>query len=230
MGGVLRRIPHLRRTPPHFRRTADGDLRLNQSSARKIVDRGGFFDPEDRRNLPHLRSLGPKIEEPLPHLQSSIFGPGDRRTSPIFDLRPRRMGRRSGGEGGGGTSSKMGGILPRWGGFFDFQGPKNGEPLHLPLCRPEERGTSPIFHFLGPKNEEPSRHLFLLPTPPFDQRPTAHPSYLRYGSLDRSSTLEIGPQIVIGPLSIPQVNRLSTQYQSLVKLRFVSPHSRTRLA
>ena len=68
--------------------------------------------------------------------------------SPIFDIRPRRMDRRSDGRQRGGCDFfENGGVLRRWG-FFDLPNTENEEPL--------------ISHILGRRNEEPSSifHLF----------------------------------------------------------------------
>ena len=61
-----------------------------------------------------------------PHLQSSIFGPASRIALSFFDLRLRRILRRSDGREGYTTSSKMKG--PSKIELFDLPAPKNGEP------------------------------------------------------------------------------------------------------
>ena len=115
------------------------------------------------------------------YLQSSIFGAEDRRTPLIFDLRPRRMGRRSDERRGGGTSSSEERRTP-----------------HLPPSRPKNE-EPPIFHLLGRKNGRRTPSLvLLLPPTPGHQLPSA---ILRSGSSDRSSPLKIGPKIEIGSYS-----------------------------
>ena len=147
---------HLRRTPPSTKNPSTSSKDPSTSSKNPFIFEG---PPSHLRRTPHhFRSSEPKIEEPpildlrsrrtknTSHLQSSIFGPENRRTFSIFDFLPRRMCRRSAGRRGGcdffedGGSSKMGG-------FFDFPAPETKNP--------------PIFHFLGPENEEPSHLLFI---------------------------------------------------------------------
>ena len=129
-----------------------------------------------------------RIEEPpISHLPSSIFGPEEGRTphlrssapeneEPIYDLRARRMDRKSDGRrgGGGATSSKMGRDLRRWGGssIFRVRRTKNPPSSIFGSGRTKKR---PMFHLLGQQDEKP-RHL-LLPAPHFDQRPPAPLSY-----------------------------------------------------
>ena len=94
---------------------ADGDLRPNLRLRRsKLGERffdlrgrrtkmgEGFsvFGAEDRRlKMGGSTIFGAEDRRPKnhPHLQSSFFDPEDRRTPSVYDLRPRRMGPRSGG-------------------------------------------------------------------------------------------------------------------------------------
>ena len=188
--------PHLRRTPPssknpcHLRRTRSLSSKNPPSSSKNpfFEEPSPFsiFGAEDRRT-PYSRYSEPKIEEPNP---------------PIFDLRPRRMVRRSDGRRRGvrllrkwGVPSKIGGVL-RYSGseerrtppIFDLRGLEERSTFnHFPCSRPEERRTFP--------------HVLFLQTPPSLTNPRQVLSAcLRFGSSARFSTLKIGPKIEIGSL------------------------------
>ena len=128
-----------------------------------------IFGPEHRRtSIFNLRSSESKIEAKIEdYALSSIFGPEYRRThvsklrfsrlnieeTPIFDLRPRIIDRRSG-------------LLP----------PKNEEPSSSNFSA-EERRTSSIFHLLGRKDGRSTTPLVLLLSPP--SRSPARLSYAK---------------------------------------------------
>ena len=152
----IRRTFNLRRTPsPIFEETPSSKNPVPSS----------IFGAEDRRTAPsHLRSLEPKSEEPSP---SSVYDLCRRRSKnppSIFDLRPRRMVRRSDGrQGKGATSSKMGGGPSKMRGSSIFLALKN-------------EGPPSIFHLLDSKIEGP-----LLPPSRFDEQTcrTQNPEILR---------------------------------------------------
>ena len=164
-----------------------------------------FFGAEDRRTpIFDLRSRRSTIFPTL------IF---DRRPSapeieepPIFDLRPRRRGRRSDErrEGGGGRR-----LVRRWGecffedeGVFDFSA-SNGEAapysisgsqerktLHLLLSQQEKRRTPPLSSSSSNSSlPSTNRHLVLSAT-------------RRFGSSARIPTMKNGPKIEIGRLLV----------------------------
>ena len=119
---------------------------------------------EDRRTSPYLRSSEPMIEEsPIFDLRSSA--PMIEGRPSIFDLRPRRTGRKSDRRGGGAISSKMGRVLRRWGGSSIFRARRTKNPPIFDL-RGRKNGESPIFHFLNPKTEEPPTFFFFRPPRP----------------------------------------------------------------
>ena len=168
-----------------------------QSSAPKIEDGGGFFvlrssDPKNEddplpsskspsifEEPPHLRSSGPEDRRSpifdfrsrrtknLPHLQSSIFDPEDRRTPPSSIFGPEEWvedrtevgGGRGFFEDGGGGFFKDGGIYDLTAPkneeppVYDLRGRKNEEPSPLPPSRPEDRGTpAPTFFSFRPRS------------------------------------------------------------------------------
>ena len=120
------------------------------------------------RRTPHLRYSAPKIEELPPHLQSSIFGPEDRRTLPSSIFGPEEWveGRT---EEGGWDFFEDGEVLRRWGGSSIFRA-RNDKPPIFHFLGPKNEEPPPIFHVLGPKNEEPPP-LCSSSDPP--RRPTA---------------------------------------------------------
>ena len=148
-----------------------GDVSSMPWKVRGITGPTAIFDPifgaEDRRPpIFNFRSSKLKIEEP-----------------PIFDLRPRRMGRRSDErKRGGGTSSSEERRTP---------------PSSTFSARRTKNPPSSIFS-AGRMNEEPSRGTSSS-DPPEHQLPSA---ILKSGSSDRSSSLKIGPKIEIGPLLV----------------------------
>ena len=150
----------------------------------------GFFEepPHLRRTL-HIFDLRSRRSKNPPHLQSSIFGPEDRRTPPHLRSSDPKDGSKIGRKTGEGVR-----LLRRWGGFFEDGGGSS-------ICRVRGTRSPPIFHFLGPKNEEPF-HILLLPTPPSTNGHQLISATLRSGSSNRSSTVKKAPKIEVGsPLS-----------------------------
>ena len=139
---------------------------------------GEFFDPLGRKSKIEggvLRSSKPNVEEP-PHLQSSIFDPEDRRTPHLRSSAPMngsRIGQKTERRGGA-ISSKIGGVLRRWEGFFDLPGPKTkNSPSSIFGIR---RMTNLLFPLSTRRSKNPT--FFFWPLSP---RPiTTSPSQLSW--------------------------------------------------
>ena len=136
--------PHLRRTPPIF----DLRLRNEEPPSFDLRSRSTKNPPSSIFDFRHRRSKNPP---------SSIFSPEDRSEDRTED------------EGGGSTSSKMGGVLRRCG-VLRSSGSEG------------RRKNPPIFDLRGWKNEEPplsstfsagrtKNPLFLLLPTPLPLRP-----------------------------------------------------------
>ena len=152
------------------------------------------------RRTPHLRSSGPKNEEPpIFNLRSSA--PKIEEPPPIFDLRPRRSVRRSDGRREvGGDFFEDGGVLRRWGGSSIFRLRRAKNPPIFDLRSRKNEEPPPIFHLLCWKNEEPPPSSSSSDPPPPTNAHQVLPALLESRSPARSSTLKIGPKIEIGPL------------------------------
>ena len=185
---IFEELPHLRRTLP-----------------------SSFFGPENRKN-PSF-SISEAEDRRTPSLQSSIFGPEDRRTPHLRSSAPKngsKVGLKNKGEGVGLLRRGGGCWGSSKGGFFDLSGPKNEELPPSSAFSARRSKNSPILHSLPEERRTP--HLLLLPTPtPSTNGHQLLPAIRRFGSSDRSSTLQSGPKTEIGPLldrdrlSIPSI-------------------------
>ena len=175
-----------------------------QSSGSKNED-GGYFDLRGRRSK--IEDGGSssifrlRIEEP------PIVDLRSRRSknspSSIFGLRPRKngskIGRKTGRGAAAATSSKIGGVLWRWGVLRSSDPKSEGHPIFDLRSRKNEEPL--IFHVLDQKNEETPPTFFVYRHPSTNGYQLLS-AILRFGSSARPSTLEIGPKIAIGPLIV----------------------------
>ena len=117
------------------------------------------------------------------------------------------------------TGRRWVGVIRRCGGvlrYVGIPGPENEEPPST-IFGAERTKNPPISHLLDPKTEEPS-HILILPTPP--PSTNSHQllsATLRSGPSARSSTLKIGPKIVIGPLFYLPQNKCLFGNQKICK-------------